>query len=143
VPRRGCGIRWRVPTFSSPFLAKIPLIPAHISVFLCLIAMTENKVHAILASLVVFFILSWITVSLRCYVRVRVLQSFGCDDWTMIVTQVLYCTYLILQIIGLRYGSARHVKDVSPSHASVAFAVRLPSPQRTSIRPIVGRMTIH
>jgi hypothetical protein len=37
---------------------------------------------------VIFWILSWISILLRLYVRAGLLKWFGVDDWTMIITQV-------------------------------------------------------
>jgi hypothetical protein len=37
-----------------------------------------------------FGVLAWITVSLRCYVRVRVVKAFGRDDGCMVVALVSY-----------------------------------------------------
>jgi hypothetical protein len=37
-----------------------------------------------------FGILAWISVSLRCYVRLRVVKAFGRDDGCMVVALVSY-----------------------------------------------------
>jgi hypothetical protein len=37
---------------------------------------------------VAFLTLSWIAVSLRCYVRIFVTKSFGTDDWLSITALV-------------------------------------------------------
>lgn len=50
--------------------------------------MDDDRGHGILLAAVFFLVVSWITVSLRVYVRTVMLKSFGADDWTMILTQV-------------------------------------------------------
>jgi hypothetical protein len=40
-----------------------------------------------------FGVLAWITVSLRCYVRVRVVKAFGRDDGCMVVALVSYSEF--------------------------------------------------
>ena len=35
-----------------------------------------------------FLGLTWLSVSLRCWVRVRIIKSFGLDDWLTVVALV-------------------------------------------------------
>ena len=48
----------------------------------------EDRSHQILAVNILFFVLSWVAISLRVYVRAGMLKSFGMDDWAMVVTVV-------------------------------------------------------
>lgn len=48
----------------------------------------EDRSQQVLAVAILFFILSWLTVLLRIYVRAGMLKSFGLDDWLMVTTQV-------------------------------------------------------
>lgn len=77
----------------------------------------EDRGHQILAVNILFLVLSWVTISLRVYVRAGMLKSFGMDDWAMVVTVVsliyipiLLCTralsvlYCILGKVRLSSG---------------------------------------
>lgn len=44
--------------------------------------------HAFFVLLVLLCILSYITVSVRCFVRIKILRTFGADDWLLIVSLV-------------------------------------------------------
>lgn len=48
----------------------------------------EDRSGQVLAVNILFFVLSWLTVSLRVYVRAGMLKSFGIDDWLMVVSHV-------------------------------------------------------
>lgn len=48
----------------------------------------EDRSHQVLAVAVLFISLTWLTVGLRCYVRIGMLKSFGYDDYMMLITQV-------------------------------------------------------
>lgn len=48
---------------------------------------------------VAFLTLSWVAVSLRCYVRIFVTKSFGTDDWLSITALVTTSMICILQVI--------------------------------------------
>lgn len=83
----------------------------------------ESKVHAILAVNILFFTITWITVSLRIYVRAGLLKSFGLDDILMVVTLLLFTAYLICQLGGLAHGTGRHMVDLEPDQARIALEV--------------------
>jgi len=44
--------------------------------------------NTVLAIAILFFLLSWLTVSLRIYVRAALLRTWGKDDWAMLTTVV-------------------------------------------------------
>lgn len=87
--------------------------------------MTEGRAPEVLAVAIIFFVLSWITVGLRVWVRAGMLRAFGPDDWTMVVTQLLFTAYLACQIGGVRYGTGRHLKDLEFDRAERAMKVCL------------------
>jgi len=70
-----------------------------------------------------FFVISWVAVGLRIWVRAGMIKSFGADDWTMVGTQLLNTAYLACQLGGLIYGTGRHIEDLEPSRASTALTV--------------------
>lgn len=69
------------------------------------------------------FILTWICLSLRIWVRADMLRSFGRDDWAMVVTQILFTAYLTCQLGGVVYGTGQHLWDLEPWRAEKALSV--------------------
>lgn len=74
------------------------------SSFLALIVMIERSMDhgesrgpALLAVAVAFLVLTWVTVSLRFYVRVFVSHSTGGDDWIMLIA--LVCKLFSIEVI--------------------------------------------
>lgn len=49
---------------------------------------TDNRAPEFQAVLGLFLPLCLITVMLRCYVRIRLVKSFGLDDWFAVITMV-------------------------------------------------------
>ncbi|CAK1362530.1 hypothetical protein CB0940_05256 [Cercospora beticola] len=70
---------------------------------------------------ITFFVLSWIAVSLRVFVRAGMLRNFGSDDWTMLATLVFFTAYLIVQLGGVVYGTGQHLSDIEPHDAETAL----------------------
>ena len=78
---------------------------------------------AVLGVAVAFFVLSWIAVGLRIIVRAGMLKNFGMDDWTMLVTQLLFIAYLSCQLGGVVYGTGEHLSDLVEWRAQKALSV--------------------
>ncbi|KAK4542866.1 hypothetical protein LTR36_006055 [Oleoguttula mirabilis] len=83
--------------------------------------MADSKRGEVLAVAIAFSILSWVTVSLRIWVRAGMLKSFGSDDWTMIATQVVFTLYLSCQLGGVYYGTGQHLSAIEPWAAQRAL----------------------
>ncbi|OCK74960.1 hypothetical protein K432DRAFT_309581 [Lepidopterella palustris CBS 459.81] len=81
----------------------------------------DDRSHEVLAVAIFFLILSWVTVSLRVYVRAGMLKSFGLDDWIMVLTLLLFTVYLACQIGGVIYGTGRHIANLKPQNAEKAL----------------------
>lgn len=56
----------------------------------------EGRGDDVLAVATVFFILTWLTVSLRVYTRAVMLKTWGWDDWMMVITLVSDINPLVL-----------------------------------------------
>ncbi|KAF2766998.1 hypothetical protein EJ03DRAFT_162776 [Teratosphaeria nubilosa] len=80
-----------------------------------------KKRHEFLATSIVFFISSWLTICLRIYVRGYMLRSWGRDDWTMVATQILFTAYLVGQIGIYVHGGGLHMWDISATRRSKAI----------------------
>ncbi|PQE21956.1 integral membrane protein [Rutstroemia sp. NJR-2017a WRK4] len=81
----------------------------------------ESKVPQILPVNILFFVLSWVAVLLRVYVRGILRPQFGSDDWLMMATQAFYTAYLACQLGGIANGTGRHIYDLELAKAQKAL----------------------
>ncbi|KAL4783187.1 hypothetical protein BJX76DRAFT_348781 [Aspergillus varians] len=59
----------------------------------------------------VFLIISFVAVALRCFVRLRLVRAFGWDDALMVFAMALNIQFALCGMIGARYGLGRKMKD--------------------------------
>ncbi|KAF1833693.1 hypothetical protein BDW02DRAFT_372147 [Decorospora gaudefroyi] len=84
--------------------------------------MTEDdRSPAVLAVATLFFILSWVTVGLRVYVRGFLMKTWGKDDSCMVATLVVFTVFLPCQIVAAIHGTGRHRWELSDSDARTAL----------------------
>jgi hypothetical protein len=96
----------------------------------------------VLGVMITFWILTWVIVTLRVYVRyvftpvlpsldllqvtdfnsTVMIKSFGRDDVAMIVTLLLFTGYLSCQAAAVTHGIGRHRKDIPEEDLPVGFA---------------------
>ncbi|KAG9951424.1 integral membrane protein, partial [Aureobasidium melanogenum] len=76
----------------------------------------------VMGVMITFWILSWVIVSLRVYVRAFMIKSFGKDDVAMIVTLLLFTAYLSCQAAAVTHGIGRHRKDIPEKDLPIGFA---------------------
>jgi hypothetical protein len=96
----------------------------------------------VLGVMITFWILTWVIVSLRVYVRyvsksvlpsldlsqvtdfnsTVMIKSFGRDDIAMIVTLLLFTGYLSCQAAAVTHGIGRHRKDIPEEDLPIGFA---------------------
>ena len=48
----------------------------------------DDRSRQVLAVASLFFVLTWVTVGLRAYVRATLMKTWGIDDWYMVGAQV-------------------------------------------------------
>lgn len=94
--------------------------------------MGDGRAHQVLAVAVTFLVLSWLTVGARIWVRAGMIDQFGRDDGTMLVTQLLFTAYLICQLEGVVYGTGQHLIDLEPWRAEKALKVSLTFPKNAA-----------
>ncbi|KAK3994406.1 hypothetical protein QBC44DRAFT_286176 [Cladorrhinum sp. PSN332] len=79
---------------------------------------THDHAHtrgpALFAVNTVGVILAGITCILRCYVRARILKSFGTDDWLMVSSTLTFIAYVSFSNTGVKYGTGQHREDLDP-----------------------------
>ncbi|RAL01223.1 P-type ATPase [Aspergillus ibericus CBS 121593] len=73
----------------------------------------EGRSASILGVSVVTMVISLITVCCRCFVRLRLLKTFGWDDALMVVAMVLDIFLTVCAITGSMEGVGRHLKEFS------------------------------
>lgn len=100
----------------------------------------DNRRDEVLAVAALFFFLAWITVGLRCYVRLSMTKTFGVDDCYMVaalvrsgtcmveahtdsMAQGVFTVYLAFQTTAALYGTGRHRQDLSDHDARTALMV--------------------
>ncbi|CAD0100031.1 unnamed protein product [Aureobasidium mustum] len=79
----------------------------------------------VMGVMITFWVLSWVIVSLRIYVRTVMIKSFGKDDVAMIVALLLFTAYLSCQAAAVTHGIGRHRKDIPDKDLPVGFAAWL------------------
>jgi hypothetical protein len=90
-----------------------------------------------------FGILAWIAVSLRCYVRFKIVKAFGRDDGCMVVAlvsqsgvgfpsstcltnfppQVFYTVFCACMVTASFYGTGKHEANLTAEHILIAKRV--------------------
>ncbi|KAF2003626.1 hypothetical protein P154DRAFT_388815, partial [Amniculicola lignicola CBS 123094] len=70
---------------------------------------------------VLFFVLTWLTVSLRIYVRAVLLSTWGMDDWAMLITVGIFTVYLAFQVTAIAYGTGQHRWELEDQDAKIAL----------------------
>ncbi|ETS81131.1 hypothetical protein PFICI_06133 [Pestalotiopsis fici W106-1] len=65
-----------------------------------------------------FAILAFVTILLRCGVRLFIVRSFGLDDWLMSLAAVTFMLYCSFSLTGVSYGTGRHEADLPATNVS-------------------------
>ncbi|KAF1991188.1 hypothetical protein K402DRAFT_323585 [Aulographum hederae CBS 113979] len=81
----------------------------------------EDRGSDVLGVAIFFLVAAWITTSLRVYVRVKMLRSFGSDDYVMLLALAIFTAYISFQIGGVVHGTGKHMVDVPEGEAVKAF----------------------
>lgn len=103
--------------------------------------MVENRGGQAAGTAGLFLALSWIFVTLRCYCRIAIVRRFGVEDYLCVIAQViqtksrlrnrkvdavqiLFTLYATSVLLGVRYGTGKHVIDIVPaSNLPIALKV--------------------
>jgi hypothetical protein len=87
------------------------------------ITTTDSRRDEVLAVATLFFVLSWLTVTLRFYVRGKLMHTWGVDDSFMGATLAIFTVYLAFQVVAAVYGTGRHRWELEDSDARIALLV--------------------
>jgi hypothetical protein len=98
----------------------------------------DDRSGQVIGVAVTFLLLSWITVSLRCYVRYGIkvnllklssndpsrtfmVKGFGLDDQLMVATLVVYTAYLVCQLGGAAHGTGQRRERLTDENAQIGL----------------------
>ncbi|OCL07537.1 hypothetical protein AOQ84DRAFT_271973, partial [Glonium stellatum] len=73
----------------------------------------EDRGSQLITVIVLFFVLSWLTVILRCYVRARVKVFFGADDVLALLSLFVFTATCSVFIVGVQAAIGKHFTEVS------------------------------
>lgn len=73
---------------------------------------------------ITLLVLAVTSFSMRTYVRVCMVKSFGLDDCLMTLATAAFVLYSSCVLAGVYYGTGRHLADLSDSDARQAEQVR-------------------
>ncbi|CAG8955036.1 hypothetical protein HYFRA_00007050 [Hymenoscyphus fraxineus] len=65
--------------------------------------------------------LTWLSFSLRLYVRTRLLKFFGREDWLMVASMILLSTLCALCLRSINYGLGAHMYNIPPTDKEIGF----------------------
>ncbi|KAF8860532.1 hypothetical protein BDZ45DRAFT_619535, partial [Acephala macrosclerotiorum] len=65
--------------------------------------------------------IAWFFVSLRCFVRFKIVESFGLDDGLMVVSLILSTLFSAFSITCVHYGIGQHNADLTLEQISQAL----------------------
>ncbi|KAL2831735.1 hypothetical protein BDW59DRAFT_157697 [Aspergillus cavernicola] len=68
-----------------------------------------------------FLTMSSIAVTLRCYVRLRLVKAFGWDDSIMILAMLFYIVFCSCMIGGSLWGTGKHLLDLTAKQRTMAM----------------------
>ncbi|KAL2834866.1 hypothetical protein BDW59DRAFT_155686 [Aspergillus cavernicola] len=71
----------------------------------------EGRSLTIFVVTLVFLIISFISVALRCFVRLRLVRAFGWDDTLMVFAMAWNILFALCGMLGARYGIGRRMVD--------------------------------
>ncbi|KAH7065589.1 hypothetical protein B0J12DRAFT_715639 [Macrophomina phaseolina] len=81
----------------------------------------EGRAPEFFAVLVVMITLATISTLLRIFVRLRLVKAFGADDYFMVAALVCFVLFTTCALCGVRYGTGRHMADLTPESAMRAL----------------------
>ncbi|KAL5381739.1 hypothetical protein DPSP01_006926 [Paraphaeosphaeria sporulosa] len=81
----------------------------------------QERGGQVAAVAILFLILTWVTVGLRCYVRISIVKAFGLDDKLMVLTLGFFTAYLGCQLGGAVHGTGARRVNLTDEQAQTAL----------------------
>jgi hypothetical protein len=88
---------------------------------------TDYNGYQLVAVAITFLILTYISVGLRCFVRIRITRVFAVDDWIMLVAQLIFTLSCAFILRGIHYGIGRHNSELTVSNEIEGLKVTFPN----------------
>ena len=87
---------------------------------------TDYNGYQLVAVATTFLVLTYISVAVRCFVRIRITRAFAADDWLMLVSQLIFTFSCACILRGVHYGIGRHDSDLTESNRIEGLKVIAP-----------------
>ncbi|KAH6885293.1 hypothetical protein B0T10DRAFT_92447 [Thelonectria olida] len=81
----------------------------------------ENRGPELQAVCYTLVVTAWISVVLRCYVRIRIVKNFGLDDWFMLAALTSFTLFISCALAGVYHGTGRHRDDLTDENFKKAM----------------------
>ncbi|CAH0002448.1 unnamed protein product [Clonostachys byssicola] len=81
----------------------------------------ESRGDQIKGVAIFFLALTTFASLLRVYCRAWVIKAFAVDDWLAAAAQILYICFSVFEILGVHYGTGRHIGDIPVEDISKAM----------------------
>ncbi|KIX06951.1 uncharacterized protein Z518_04927 [Rhinocladiella mackenziei CBS 650.93] len=73
-------------------------------------------------------ILALLTVMLRLYVRIKIIQNIGWDDYLMLIAMLLGIAFEAVVIANVHYGLGKHISDLDAETVSIGKKLNFVTP---------------
>ncbi|KAB8213517.1 hypothetical protein BDV33DRAFT_184582 [Aspergillus novoparasiticus] len=101
-----------------------------------------SKAEYLLILNTLFFVLTWVSVSLRIYVRTKIIRTWGLDDWLILSSQLIFTILFALNLVQINYGAGKHISDISVAHYRKALLVLSHNEMTTDIHQTIGKANV-
>ena len=85
---------------------------------------TDYNGYQLVAVAITFLTLTYISLALRCFVRIKITRAFAADDWLMLVAQVIFTLSCSFILRGVHSGIGRHDADLTLSREIEGLKVK-------------------
>ncbi|KAI0139438.1 hypothetical protein F4776DRAFT_588483 [Hypoxylon sp. NC0597] len=76
----------------------------------------DSNGGALVATVITMLTFSWLSVSLRSFVRARLTNGFQWDDWLMLAAQINFTVSCVFILVGVQNGLGRHNRSLDQYH---------------------------
>ncbi|KAH7113058.1 hypothetical protein EDB81DRAFT_735044 [Dactylonectria macrodidyma] len=73
---------------------------------------TDNRGPPLQRVCYAMVVIALVSALLRFYVRLRIVRSFGVDDWFMLGGLVSFCLFVASSLLGVHFGAGRHILEI-------------------------------
>ncbi|OJD33852.1 uncharacterized protein BKCO1_27000126 [Diplodia corticola] len=81
----------------------------------------HERAPAFFRVLVAMVVMATISTALRVYVRLKIVKSFGKDDYLMVAALLCFIMFTACALGGIAYGTGRHMAELTPENTMKAL----------------------